>query len=335
MLSAGGVAAAAEANATWAAMDELLDASGARIAALCGCEAARVVPGASAGIALAVGACIARGDGRGDARRCRWSTRVVLMQRGHEYKYARCAALAGARVEWVDDIAARWRLGPRRRSCTPRTWTTSALAVDELAPLARAAGVPVVVDAAYLSFPLAELARWSSAGTRVLLGQVLLRAERAAGSWRGGARRSRDVAALDFAGYESGPWRTFGRAFKLDRSTVVGHGRRAGGVDGASITRRAGAATRRWRGRWRRAATRSRARVCAAAVHARRALVDDGPVNAVVVRRRRRPGRTRSPRATRACARWPMGDALVFCTEALRAGEVDEIGAAVSAVWPN
>ena len=55
-----------------------------------------MVPGASAGIALAVGACIARGDGavmealpRTDA--------VVLMQRGHEYKYARCAALAGAR----------------------------------------------------------------------------------------------------------------------------------------------------------------------------------------------------------------------------------------------
>ena len=47
-------------------MDELLDAAGARIAALCGAEAARVVPGASAGIALAIGACIARGDGAAD-----------------------------------------------------------------------------------------------------------------------------------------------------------------------------------------------------------------------------------------------------------------------------
>ena len=63
MLSPAVWAAAAEANATWAAMGELLDAAGARVAALCGCEAARVVPGASAGIALAVGACIARGDG--------------------------------------------------------------------------------------------------------------------------------------------------------------------------------------------------------------------------------------------------------------------------------
>ena len=61
----GGAAweAAVEANATWAAMDELLARVGRADRSLCGAEAARVVPGASAGIALAVGACIARGDG--------------------------------------------------------------------------------------------------------------------------------------------------------------------------------------------------------------------------------------------------------------------------------
>ena len=30
-----------------------------------------------------------------------------------------------------------------------------------------------------------------------------------------------------------------------------------------------------------------------------------------------------------------VDDALVFCTEALTEGEVREIGAAMSAVWPN
>src|SRR3954449_6606189 len=89
--------AASEANATWAAMDELLDATGARIAGLCGAEAARVVPGASAGIALAIAACIARGDGA-IAEALPRTDAVVLMQRGHEYKYARCVALAGAEV---------------------------------------------------------------------------------------------------------------------------------------------------------------------------------------------------------------------------------------------
>src|SRR4051794_34192266 len=80
-------AAAAEAGETWAAMDELLAVSGARIASLCGCEAARVVPGASAGIALAIGACVARGSGAvGEALPL--VDAVVLMQRAHAYKYA-------------------------------------------------------------------------------------------------------------------------------------------------------------------------------------------------------------------------------------------------------
>ncbi len=91
-----------------------------------------------------------------------------------------------------------------------------------MVPLARAAGVPVIVDAAFQCLPVTSFGRWARAGDRrVLLGQVLRRAER--GRVRGGVgcARSRDVAALDFVGYESGPWRTFGRAWKLDRATVV------------------------------------------------------------------------------------------------------------------
>src|ERR1700754_2100047 len=98
-------AAAGEANSTWASMDELLELSGARIASLCGCEAARVVPGAAAGIALSVGACVARGDGVA-METLPLVESVVLMQRAHEYKYARCVALAGARGEYVDDLSA-------------------------------------------------------------------------------------------------------------------------------------------------------------------------------------------------------------------------------------
>src|SRR3954465_1997695 len=97
-LSPEGWAAGAEGNRRGAPVPELLDAAGARIAELVGAEAARVVPGASAGIALAVGACIARGDGAvGEALPA--TDAVVLMQRAHAYKYARCARLAGARVE--------------------------------------------------------------------------------------------------------------------------------------------------------------------------------------------------------------------------------------------
>ena len=50
--------AVGEINQRWASMPELLDRTGELIAELLGVEAARVVPGAAAGIALAVGACI-------------------------------------------------------------------------------------------------------------------------------------------------------------------------------------------------------------------------------------------------------------------------------------
>ena len=51
-------------NGTFASMTELLDRSGELLAGVLGVEAARVVPGASAGIALSVGACMTRSDGR-------------------------------------------------------------------------------------------------------------------------------------------------------------------------------------------------------------------------------------------------------------------------------
>ena len=142
-----------EANATWASMDELLDATGARIAGLCAAEAARIVPGASAGIALAIAACVARGDGA-IAEALPHTDAVVLMQRGHEYKYARCVALAGAQVRWVDDIASALEttpaaiLHPAHLDGAP----------GRSRPSARSAGArrrrPVVVDAAFQSFPL-------------------------------------------------------------------------------------------------------------------------------------------------------------------------------------
>src|SRR4051794_7477663 len=95
VLSPAAWAAAAEANATWCAMDSLLAASGERIADLVGCEAARVVPGASAGIALSVAACVARGDGALMEALPAVDARVFVQ---HAWKYARVASLAGVRL---------------------------------------------------------------------------------------------------------------------------------------------------------------------------------------------------------------------------------------------
>ena len=351
VLGASAWAAATEANATWAAMDELLGASGARIASLCASEAARVVPGASAGIALSIAACIARGDGPTSEALPLGPDAVVLMQRGHEYKYARCVSLAGARVEWTDDIAgalgALTATAPLADAAThppavvarpaailhPAHLDGTAVALEELAPLAVSAGVPIVVDAAFLSFPLAELARWSNAGDVACFSAKYFWGPNGGGFVAGRAGLIADIAALDFVGYESGQWRTFGRAFKLDRATVAAtvaalsdwvaldhEARLAGYAELAdALASRCGA-------------------LAGARVELKQFTLDerliDGPRNAVLLRGGDPASLvaelSRGDPSVRAFAE---GDATVFCTDALTAGEVDEIGSALESVW--
>jgi L-seryl-tRNA(Ser) seleniumtransferase len=313
-------AAAAEANRTWASVPELLERSGARIAALVHAEAARVVPGASAGIALAVAACIARGDGPA-SEALPQTDAVVLLQRAHAYKYARIARLAGARVVEVDSLQ-------DGLSLSPVAILHPAHLDDAGVPLARVRelGVPVVVDAAYLSHPVDELARWSSASDFACFSAKYFWGPNGGGFVAGRADRIADLAALDFTGYESGAWRTFGRAFKLDRAAIV-----------ATV-----AALEEWvamdhAARWAgyEAIARSLAeRLPGAAL--RQFTMDervvDGPVNAVVL-----PGA--------AALEGPLADGdpsiramglngdLVLCVEALAASEVGELADAVAAMW--
>ena len=310
-------AAAAEANRTWASVPELLDAAGARIAELVHAEAARVVPGASAGIALAVAACIARGDGAvGEA--LPETDAVVLMQRAHAYKYARCARLAGARVELVEDLA------EGLAALEPVAILHPAHLDDLGVPLAsvRSLGVPVVVDAAYLSYPLDELARWCSGADFACFSAKYFWGPNAGGFVAGSRERIADLAALDFTGYESGEWRTFGRAFKLDRATIV-----------STV-----AALEEWlamdhAARWERYGAVARELQSVVGGSLRQftldeRLIEDPRVNAVVV-----PGAGRleaelaaGDPSVRAMA---YGDDLVLCTETLSPGEVYEI----AGVW--
>lgn len=143
-----------------------------------------------------------------------------------------------------------------------------------------------------------------------------------------------DVAALDFVGYESGPWRTFGRAFKLDRATVT-----------ATV-----AALEAWlaidhEARWSEYAARASelAALCGALPGATVALrhftleedlVEDELVNAVAVHG---GGDLTGPLAALDVSVRALAgrDATIFCTETLTDAEVREIGASLSALWPN
>jgi seryl-tRNA(Sec) selenium transferase len=318
-------AAAQEANATWAAMGELLERSGERIAALVGTEAARVVPGASAGIALSVAACIARGDG--PAMEALPATDAgVYQQPGHAYKYARVARLSGARlVERLAGAAAV--LHPAHLDGVGRP-------LREIAPEARAAGAGVVVDAAYLSDPVSELARWSADADLACFSAKYFHGPNGGGFVAGRREAVEWLAALDFTGYESGPWLTFGRAWKLDRATVAAtvaaleawlaldHAARREGYAAlaSALAQRLGELPR--------------AR-CALRQFTLDERLVDGPVNAVALEG--------AGDAEAVAAALAAGDpsvrcivldgALVFCTETLAGGEPAEITAALQAVW--
>lgn len=323
VLSAEVWARAGEANATWMAMDELLAASGARIASVVGCESARVVPGASAGIALAVGACVARGEGV-VMEALPAVESVVLVQRAHAaaYVYARCAALAGARVEVVDDVAAS--VTPSVAAVLhPAHLDAVGVPVSELE-----VDVPIVVDAAFQCLPVTSFGRWANAGDVAVFSAKYFGGPNAGGFVAGSSRVVADVAALDFVGYESGPWRTFGRAWKLDRATVVAtvaaleawlacdHAARIAGYDELAVRLHALVG----------------GSLCRFTLDER--VLFDPPWNAVRV-----PGAATSADALAAgdpSVRAVVdGDALVFCVETLSSPDVDQIASAMSACCPN
>ena len=249
-----------------------------------------MVPGASAGIALAIGACIARGDGA--------AMESLPLRRRSSWRSAGTSTSTRAAPRWP---ARGWNGCPtieaalaRRPAAIlhPAHLDGAALGIDQVAPLARAAGVPLVVDAAFQCFPVASFARWAGAGDLACFSAKYFAGPNG-GGFVAGRRGGRGSRGLDFVGYESGRWRTLGRAFKLDRARAARWWRWTSGS--SSITRR-GAGN----DDGRRGAARCGRSLKQFTLDER--LVD-GPVNAVVL-----PGAAamagRWRRATRACARW-------------------------------
>jgi L-seryl-tRNA(Ser) seleniumtransferase len=230
VLSPGVRAAVNAVNGAFAAMPELLERTGAYLAELVGAPAARVVPGASAGIALSVGACMTRAEGPlmeqlPDTAGMRSG---VLMQRGHHYKYDRCARMTGAElVECPPDEAALDAALAGEIACVLHPahldGTSGTLPLETVAGMAHAHGVPVVVDAAYMSYPTELIPTYGTrGGDLVCFSAKYFWGPNAGGFVYGAPELVQAVAGIDFTGFESGRHRIFGRAFKLDRSAVVG-----------------------------------------------------------------------------------------------------------------
>ena len=224
-----------EVNRSFVRMTDLLDTTGRRLAQLVGAESARVTPGASSAIALATAACMTGMDGKS------WeqlpdttglSKDEVVILHAHRYKYDRCARLAGARLVEAGDADGT---SPQQLEAVlgPRTAMVlfpahldgkgnSPTLADTLA-VARAHNVPVLVDAAYMNFPASLMASFATAGADLTCFSAKYFGGPNAGGFLCGRKDLIEaVSGVDFTRFESGPYRTFGRAFKLDRQIVVG-----------------------------------------------------------------------------------------------------------------
>lgn len=234
ILSPGVWAAMEEINASFISMSDLLTESGMVIAAMVGAEAARVTPGASAAITLGVAACMAGRDGSNWERlpNTLGMRDEVIIQRNHRYKYDRMISIAGAKLieaggEYgtsLDQLAA---------AITPQTAAImipahldglrGTVSLQEVTHLARQHGITTLVDAAYLNYPTSIMATFTAQGADLVCFSAKYFWGPNSGGFICGKKELVDiVAGVDFTGYEGGVYRTFGRPFKLDRTTVVG-----------------------------------------------------------------------------------------------------------------
>lgn len=204
-------------------MSELGDAVGRRLAELTGAEWGVVSAGSAGGLALGTAACIAAND---PLRMLRLpqpfhnEERVVLTPKGQRFAYDQSVRLAGARIIEVSDVAELAEALGRRHVVMILLFgerdASSSLKFDEILPLARKAGVPILVDAA--SEPLACPEHWTSRGADLAVYSIgkLIRGPAAAGLLLG---RKPLVQAAWFNGP---PHQSFGRAMKIAKEEMVG-----------------------------------------------------------------------------------------------------------------
>jgi L-seryl-tRNA(Ser) seleniumtransferase len=167
-----------EAAASFVRIEDLQDAAGAVIAEVTGAEAGYVTSGAAAAITLGIAACVAgmdvaKMDRLPDTTGMKYE---VVVQRGHRNAYDHAIRAVGVTLVEVgylgypgDGGTFGWQLDDAITECTaavacPILPTLGTLSLPEVAEIAHARGVPVVVDAAAALPPRANLRRFIAEG---------------------------------------------------------------------------------------------------------------------------------------------------------------------------
>jgi L-seryl-tRNA(Ser) seleniumtransferase len=96
------------------------------------------------------------------------------------------------------------------------------ISLEAVSEIAKARGVPILVDAAYMNFPTAIMAEYvRRGGDLVAISAKYFGGPNAGGFLFGRPDLVQAVSNVHFTRYESGKYLKFGRPLKMDRQTVV------------------------------------------------------------------------------------------------------------------
>lgn len=204
-------------------MEELGEAVGSRLAELTGAEWGLVTAGSATGMALGAAACVAAND---PLRMLRLPAlfngepRIVLTPRGQRFAYDQAVRMVGAEVREVEDLAS-FETALRGDGVVAVLMLAerdvgAAVTFDQMLPAARAAQVPILVDAA--SEPLTAPERWTARGADLVVYSVskLMRGPAASGLLLG------RKPLIEAAWYIGPPHQSFGRVMKISKEQIVG-----------------------------------------------------------------------------------------------------------------
>jgi len=221
-----------EANRYYVDMKELLDRTGQITAELLGAEAAYITPGCCAALALGTAACMAGRDPEKVERLpdVTGMRHEVIIQKGLRYRYDRCVTVPGARLLEVGDESGT-RAEQIEAAIGERTAAIQYLApgegdgvvrLEDVIRIGKQHGIPIIVDAAAQVYPVENMRKYTAMGADlVCYGAKYFGAPNSTGILCGRRDLVQAAALHGFIGFESTPYRTFGRPMKLDRQEII------------------------------------------------------------------------------------------------------------------
>lgn len=225
-------AAMEDANRRFVDMKGLITSSGRLIANLLDAEAAFVTSGAAAALAVAAAACLTRGHPDYFERLpdTEGIPNEIITQKSTRQKYDRCVTLTGAHLVEIgpptgttaDELRAA--IGPQTAAIHYFVAFRGepVLPIETVIEIAHERGIPVIVDAAGMTYPVDNLRRYARLGADlVCYAAKYFDAPHSTGLLVGSSEMV-DLALINsFIGFETSGYLTIGRPMKVDRQEIV------------------------------------------------------------------------------------------------------------------